>query len=242
MGAATAHLWRERGAQQFLTVGNGLEWSMSAPRAPLAHSPGSGWSGECSCSRLRRRWGGADLPNRRCARAGAASRGASKIRILWVARCKNPREGATYRAAELRLRSEPSGDHRHRECTHDRGHDQPCGHLRGPVQLQPQPRLEGQHEFEQCPHDRAHNRTLPVEERLPGRPPGRTGGAPRGPHGDMGSSRNLSTTRLALPPLTVEHIVALAGIYADPVVARYIGGTRLTPEVIPLQVAAFAEE
>lgn len=58
----------------------------------------------------------------------------------------------------------------------------------------------------------------------------------------MGSPRDLTTERLVLPPLAVEHTDALAKVYADPDVARYIGGTRLTPEVIPLQVAAFAEE
>jgi RimJ/RimL family protein N-acetyltransferase len=55
-------------------------------------------------------------------------------------------------------------------------------------------------------------------------------------------SRTLESARLLLPPLSLEHGRALAGIYADPVVARYVGGDRLTDELIDRQVAAFADE
>ena len=51
----------------------------------------------------------------------------------------------------------------------------------------------------------------------------------------------LSTERLLLPPLTLEHAADLIGLYADPEVARYVGGDTLTPETIPLQAARFAE-
>ena len=60
--------------------------------------------------------------------------------------------------------------------------------------------------------------------------------------GRMGNSRQLGTSRLDLPPMTAEHTAALAAIYSDPEVARYIGGDRLIPSSIPLQVSAFAEE
>ena len=50
----------------------------------------------------------------------------------------------------------------------------------------------------------------------------------------------LSTARLLLPPLTVEHTADLVALYADPEVARYVGGAGLTPETIPLQAARFA--
>jgi RimJ/RimL family protein N-acetyltransferase len=53
---------------------------------------------------------------------------------------------------------------------------------------------------------------------------------------------SLSTDRLDLPPLSVAHTEAMARIYADPEVARYVGGDRLTPEIIALQVADFAQE
>ncbi len=59
---------------------------------------------------------------------------------------------------------------------------------------------------------------------------------------EMNSSPGLESKRLLLPPLTVEHTNALSTIYADPDVARFVGGERLTGETIPLQVAAFAEE
>ncbi|MFB9312214.1 GNAT family N-acetyltransferase [Nocardioides plantarum] len=58
----------------------------------------------------------------------------------------------------------------------------------------------------------------------------------------MTGFRGLTTERRDLPPLTSEHTAALAEIHSDPDVARYIGGDRLTAEVIPLQVAAFADE
>lgn len=58
----------------------------------------------------------------------------------------------------------------------------------------------------------------------------------------MTSSRHLETSRLLLPPLTVEHTAALASIYADPDVARFIGGDRLTQEAIEFQVSSFADE
>jgi RimJ/RimL family protein N-acetyltransferase len=58
----------------------------------------------------------------------------------------------------------------------------------------------------------------------------------------MTSSRRLDTVRLLLPPLAVGHTEALSAIYADPEVARYVGGDRLTAETIPWQVEAFAEE
>ena len=50
----------------------------------------------------------------------------------------------------------------------------------------------------------------------------------------------LSTARLLLPPLTVEHTADLIALYSDPEVARYVGGDTLTPETIPLQAARFA--
>lgn len=52
----------------------------------------------------------------------------------------------------------------------------------------------------------------------------------------------LRTPRLSLRPLTTEHTHALAKIYADPDIARYIGGDRLTQEAIDYQVNGFAEE
>jgi RimJ/RimL family protein N-acetyltransferase len=58
----------------------------------------------------------------------------------------------------------------------------------------------------------------------------------------MSDSRTLATERLLLPPLSVEDTGALATVYSDPEVARYIGGDRLTPEAIHLQVADFAQE
>ena len=51
----------------------------------------------------------------------------------------------------------------------------------------------------------------------------------------------LSTERLFLPPLTLEHTADLVALYSDPEVARYVGGDGLTPETIPLQAARFAE-
>lgn len=54
--------------------------------------------------------------------------------------------------------------------------------------------------------------------------------------------RMLSTDRLLLPPLTPGHTADLVALYADPEVARYVGGDGLTPETIPLQAARFADE
>lgn len=58
----------------------------------------------------------------------------------------------------------------------------------------------------------------------------------------MTSSRRLETTRLLLPPLTLDHTDDMARVYADPAVARFVGGGGLTSETIPLQVADFADE
>ena len=58
----------------------------------------------------------------------------------------------------------------------------------------------------------------------------------------MVDATKLSTPRLRLPPLTRGHTEELVAMYRDPDVARYIGGDRLTDEVIPLQVADFADE
>lgn len=58
----------------------------------------------------------------------------------------------------------------------------------------------------------------------------------------MIDARNLSSDRLNLPPLSIKHGSNLAAVYADPEVARYVGGDRLTPDAISSQVAAFAAE
>jgi len=50
----------------------------------------------------------------------------------------------------------------------------------------------------------------------------------------------LSTERLLLPPLTREHTEQLVDLYADPEVARYVGGESLTPDRVALQAARFA--
>lgn len=52
----------------------------------------------------------------------------------------------------------------------------------------------------------------------------------------------LTTERLLLSPLTREHADDLVALYADPDVARYVGGTGLTPASIPAQAARFADE
>jgi RimJ/RimL family protein N-acetyltransferase len=52
----------------------------------------------------------------------------------------------------------------------------------------------------------------------------------------------LSTERLLLPPLTLEHTADLVALYADPEVTRYVGGDALTPETVPLQAARLADE
>jgi len=49
----------------------------------------------------------------------------------------------------------------------------------------------------------------------------------------------LRTERLDLPPLDATHTDALAAIYADPAVAAYIGGSRLSYEGTHTQVARF---
>ncbi|GAA1114770.1 GNAT family N-acetyltransferase [Arthrobacter flavus] len=58
----------------------------------------------------------------------------------------------------------------------------------------------------------------------------------------MNRKFDLVTPRLVLSPLSIEYTDELARVYADPDVARYIGGERLTPEVVEQQVAAFATE
>lgn len=63
-----------------------------------------------------------------------------------------------------------------------------------------------------------------------------------GQDGSVTDATNLSTIRLLLPPLTRDHTEQLAAVYRDPDVARYVGGARLTDEVIPRQVADFADE
>ena len=50
---------------------------------------------------------------------------------------------------------------------------------------------------------------------------------------------HLETERLLMPPLGVEHTEALAGVYADPDVARHIGGAALDAEGTAAQVARF---
>ena len=52
---------------------------------------------------------------------------------------------------------------------------------------------------------------------------------------------HLETERLLLPPLDHRHTEALAAIYADPEVARYIGGDRLDAAGTATQVARFEE-
>jgi RimJ/RimL family protein N-acetyltransferase len=52
----------------------------------------------------------------------------------------------------------------------------------------------------------------------------------------------LETERLRMPPLGREHTAALAEIYADPEVARYIGGARLSADGTREQVELFADE
>jgi RimJ/RimL family protein N-acetyltransferase len=58
----------------------------------------------------------------------------------------------------------------------------------------------------------------------------------------MSDPRDLVTARLHLRPLTIDDTAALAAVYAEPTVSRYIGGERLTPESVPAQVAWFADE
>ncbi|WP_338747880.1 GNAT family N-acetyltransferase [Janibacter alittae] len=58
----------------------------------------------------------------------------------------------------------------------------------------------------------------------------------------MSSFDFLATERLLLPPLSVEDTDALVAVYSDPQVPRYVGGDRLTPEAIGLQVADFTHE
>ena len=47
----------------------------------------------------------------------------------------------------------------------------------------------------------------------------------------------LETERLLMPPLSGQHTEALAAVYADPDVARYIGGATLDAEGTAAQVA-----
>ena len=50
---------------------------------------------------------------------------------------------------------------------------------------------------------------------------------------------HLETERLLMPPLSADHTAALAEVYADPEVARYIGGAALDAEGSAAQVARF---
>ena len=50
---------------------------------------------------------------------------------------------------------------------------------------------------------------------------------------------HLETGRLLMPPLSAAHTAALAEVYADPEVARYIGGTALDAAGTAAQVARF---
>jgi RimJ/RimL family protein N-acetyltransferase len=52
---------------------------------------------------------------------------------------------------------------------------------------------------------------------------------------------HLETERLLLPPLDRRHTDALAAIYADPEVARYIGGDRLDAAGTATQVTRFVQ-
>ena len=47
---------------------------------------------------------------------------------------------------------------------------------------------------------------------------------------------HLETERLAMPPLTGQHTEALTEVYADPHVARYIGGATLDADGTAAQV------
>lgn len=60
--------------------------------------------------------------------------------------------------------------------------------------------------------------------------------------GSMHTPFELETPRLSLVPLTVEHREAPGQVYADPDVARYVGGDRLTDEAIDFQIGAFVAE
>jgi len=51
----------------------------------------------------------------------------------------------------------------------------------------------------------------------------------------------LETERLLLPPLDQRHLDALAAIYADPEVARYIGGDRLDAAGTAAQLVRFEQ-
>jgi RimJ/RimL family protein N-acetyltransferase len=54
-------------------------------------------------------------------------------------------------------------------------------------------------------------------------------------------SLHLETDRLLLPPLARRHTADLAAVYADPDVARYIGGSRLDAAGTAEQVARFEQ-
>jgi RimJ/RimL family protein N-acetyltransferase len=54
-------------------------------------------------------------------------------------------------------------------------------------------------------------------------------------------SLHLETARLLLPPLGRRHTADLAAIYADPDVARYIGGSRLDSAGTAEQLARFEQ-
>lgn len=50
----------------------------------------------------------------------------------------------------------------------------------------------------------------------------------------------MRTERLELRAFTESDVATLVELYADPEVARYIGGDRLTPDVVDAQAATFA--
>ena len=50
---------------------------------------------------------------------------------------------------------------------------------------------------------------------------------------------HVATERLLMPPFSGQHTEALAGVYADPDVARYIGGAGLDAEGTDAQVVRF---
>lgn len=60
------------------------------------------------------------------------------------------------------------------------------------------------------------------------------------PHAPLACSVDLDTERLLLPPLERRHAEALASVYADEEVARYIGGRSLDAAATAAQVAGFA--
>ncbi len=75
-----------------------------------------------------------------------------------------------------------------------------------------------------------------------GRVAARSAGGTLGHTGLMIDDGMFSTERLDLSPLTPSDTNEVAELYTDPEVARYVGGERLTAQVIPQQVEAFAAE